>query len=406
MAAVTTSEGFMTVEQLRTWWSYIPTRDPLRQQQATFFQVFLLGWIILATVGLPLNFLRGAGGEPASTPAPEAIPPIFLVIMWLLLLASLMLWLSPVIALVLLRRGRFNGAVMMAVWGLLFGHSIATLALGVADPSVHVLYQIPIALAGLLGGRRMLLAVSGYSIFFVILVGFLQMQSPPLAGFFSAAAMAAVAGSSAPAPDLTQPLIFFVVVTLLITLLFDRFGGAFSGALRQALEREKALELIRGSLETIVGERTAALATALEETQRRADAQAALLAENELQRDLIREMSVPVLPVSRDTLVMPLVGALDSARLAQIQEQALGRLEATRARRLLLDVTGVPVVDTQVAQGLIRVVQAARLLGAEVTLVGIRPEVAQSIVGLGIDLGGIRTHSDLHNALVPSGGKR
>lgn len=58
----------MTIEQLRTWWSHIPTRDPLRQQQAAFFQVFLLGWIFLATVGLPLNFLRGAGGEPASTP--------------------------------------------------------------------------------------------------------------------------------------------------------------------------------------------------------------------------------------------------------------------------------------------------------------------------------------------------
>lgn len=124
------------------------------------------------------------------------------------------------------------------------------------------------------------------------------------------------------------------------------------------------------------------------------------------QHDIIREMSVPVLPVSRETLVMPLVGALDSARLAQVQEQALGRLEATRARRLLLDITGVPVVDSQVAQGLISVVQAARLLGAEVSLVGIRPEVAQAIVGLGLNLGSIRTHSDLQSALVRAGGVR
>lgn len=401
----------MASDQLRTWWVHIPMRNPLEQKQAGFFQIILLGWIILATIGLPLNFLRGMGDAasappPETLPSPEALPPIFFVLIWSLALAALMLWLSPVVAMILLRRGRFGGSVMIASWGLLFGHSIATFALGVSDPSVYVVYQIPIALAGLLGRRRMLLAVSGYSIFFVLFVGFLQSQDPPLAGFFSAAAMAAATGNAVPAPDLVQPLVFFVTVTLLISLLLDRFGEAFRGALYQAQDREKALEAIRGSLEVEVSERTSALASALEDVQRRADAQAALLAENEQQRDMIREMSVPVLPVSRNTLVMPLIGALDSARLVQIQEQALGRLEATRARCLLLDVTGVPVIDTQVAQGLIRVVQAARLLGAEVILVGIRPEVAQAIVGLGIDLGGIRAHSDLHNALLQAGGKQ
>lgn len=74
-----------------------------------------------------------------------------------------------------------------------------------------------------------------------------------------------------------------------------------------------------------------------------------LLDELEAQRHTIRELSVPVLPINADTLVMPLVGTLDTARLRQIQEQALGQLSTTRARRLLLDITGVPVVDTQVA---------------------------------------------------------
>lgn len=123
------------------------------------------------------------------------------------------------------------------------------------------------------------------------------------------------------------------------------------------------------------------------------------------QQEAIRELSVPVLPVSHDTLVMPLVGALDSARLLQVQEQALERLATTRARRLLLDITGVPIVDSHVAQGLIRVVQAARLLGAEVTLIGVRPEVAQSIVGLGINLSHIRTCRDLQSGLSRNGGR-
>nr|WP_255603828.1 STAS domain-containing protein [Oscillochloris sp. ZM17-4] len=367
----------------------------------------MVGWIILATVGLPLNFLRGVaggqGGDQVAAPPPEAIPLIFTIFAWVLWLATLMLWLSPVIALVLLRRGRFNGAVLMAVWGLLIAHSIATYALGVGDASVYVVFQIPIALAGLLGGRRLLLAVAGYSIILVLLIGLLQSMNPPQAGFFSAAAMAAAMGGTATTPDLGQPLVFFVAVTLLISLMLDRFGSALRGALGQALEREAELEDIRGSLEAMVGERTAALEAALHDIRRQADEQNLLLTENAQQRDFIREMSVPVLPISSDTLVMPLVGALDSARLAHIQEQALGRLETTRARHLLLDITGVPVVDTQVAQGLIRVVHAARLLGANVTLVGIRPEVAQSIVGLGIDLSGIRTHNTLQSALVQAG---
>ena len=140
---------------------------------------------------------------------------------------------------------------------------------------------------------------------------------------------------------------------------------------------------------------------ALETAHRQAVEQLTIIQQ---QQETIRELSVPVLPVSHDTLVMPLVGALDSTRLIQVQEQALERIAATRARRLLLDITGVPVVDSYVAQGLIRVVQAARLLGSDVTLIGIRPEVAQSIVGLGINLSSIRTCSDLQSALAQKGG--
>jgi rsbT co-antagonist protein RsbR len=66
---------------------------------------------------------------------------------------------------------------------------------------------------------------------------------------------------------------------------------------------------------------------------------------------------------------------------------------------LIIDITGVPVVDTQVAQGLLQVVDAARLLGAEVVLVGIRPEVAQALVGLGVDMHAVRTFSDLQSVL-------
>jgi rsbT co-antagonist protein RsbR len=96
---------------------------------------------------------------------------------------------------------------------------------------------------------------------------------------------------------------------------------------------------------------------------------------------------------------MPLVGTLDSTRLELTQDLALDAIGRAHARHLVLDITGVPLVDSQVAQGLVSVVQSARLLGSEVVLVGVRPEVAQAIVGLGIDLRGVRTFSDLRSAI-------
>lgn len=174
------------------------------------------------------------------------------------------------------------------------------------------------------------------------------------------------------------------------------------GALQQTFNRMAAtIRQQTSDLETHYGEMKQAR-DALEAAHQQTLEQLAII---QRQQEAIRELSVPVLPVSRDTLVMPLVGALDSARLLQVQEQALERLAAARARRLLLDITGVPIVDSHVAQGLIRVVQAARLLGAEVTLIGVRPEVAQSIVGLGISLSNIRTCSDLQSALNRNGGR-
>ncbi|MFL5804261.1 MAG: HAMP domain-containing protein [Roseiflexaceae bacterium] len=123
------------------------------------------------------------------------------------------------------------------------------------------------------------------------------------------------------------------------------------------------------------------------------------LATIEEQRAVIRELSIPVIPIDDRTMILPLVGALDSVRLQQIQARALHAMERSSARYLVLDITGVPVIDSQVAQGLLAVVQATRLLGARVLLVGIRPEVAQAVVGLGLELSGLATYRDLQSAL-------
>jgi rsbT co-antagonist protein RsbR len=154
-------------------------------------------------------------------------------------------------------------------------------------------------------------------------------------------------------------------------------------------------------------EREVASATAARHVAEQAQSQVAeQLAQIEQQQAVIREMSVPVLPLTSTTLVMPLVGTLDRERLRLLQAQALHAIERQAARYLLLDVTGIPVVDTHVAEGLIGVVQAARLLGAEAILVGIRPEVAQSLVGLGIQLSEVATRSTLQSGIAYALGQR
>jgi anti-anti-sigma regulatory factor len=126
-----------------------------------------------------------------------------------------------------------------------------------------------------------------------------------------------------------------------------------------------------------------------------------------LQEDVIRaqqaalaELSMPLIPISDTVVVLPLIGTVDSRRAQQVMETLLTGVATSRAQVAILDITGVVVVDTQVANALIGAAQAVKLLGAHVVLTGIRPEVAQTLVGLGVDLSGIVTRSTLQSGIA------
>lgn len=116
--------------------------------------------------------------------------------------------------------------------------------------------------------------------------------------------------------------------------------------------------------------------------------------------DLVRELSTPVIPIHDGILVLPLVGTIDSKRAAQIMDSLLGAIQRDHASVVLLDVTGVPMVDTSVIDHLLRAIRAASLLGARAVLVGITPSVAQTMVQLGVDLGGVVTRSNLQAGIA------
>lgn len=115
----------------------------------------------------------------------------------------------------------------------------------------------------------------------------------------------------------------------------------------------------------------------------------------ELQRRTLSELSTPVIKVYENVLVLPLVGAIDTERAKRIMEELLLGITRHQAELVIIDITGVPVVDTAVANHLIQTIKAARLLGARSILVGISGEVAQALVHLQIDLSGVVTRSNL-----------
>lgn len=120
---------------------------------------------------------------------------------------------------------------------------------------------------------------------------------------------------------------------------------------------------------------------------------------NRQQQDLL-ELSTPVVKLWEGVLALPMIGTLDSARTQIVMESLLQRIVETEAEIAIIDITGVPTVDTLVAQHLLKTVTAIRLMGADCIISGVRPQIAQTIVHLGVDLQGVITKANLADALA------
>ena len=117
------------------------------------------------------------------------------------------------------------------------------------------------------------------------------------------------------------------------------------------------------------------------------------------QQDSLRELSTPVLQVRDKMLLLPVIGVIDSHRAQQLTEELLLAIRANRARVVVLDITGVPAVDSRVANHLVQTVEAARLMGAAAIVTGLSAEVAQTLVTLGVELSKLNTVGDLQGGL-------
>src|SRR5258706_1992509 len=117
------------------------------------------------------------------------------------------------------------------------------------------------------------------------------------------------------------------------------------------------------------------------------------------QQEAIRELSTPVLQVRERLLILPIIGVMDPQRARQLTEQLLRGIRANRARVVVIDITGVAEIDSNVANHLVHTVEASRLLGATVIVTGLSPEIAQTLVNIGVDLGKMNTVGDLQGGI-------
>jgi rsbT co-antagonist protein RsbR len=357
----------------RQWIANIPQTDPLSYRRAILFQSMCLALAVVAVLGLGILVFTPLTGQGR-------------VIM---LALDMLIGVLALVGLFMMRRGWQNAAVALLAYGFILALSTMLLGIGINSSLAFVFaLSLPISVAGLLARRRVLYgAVALASISGSVAIILLRTNTPP-AGF------ATPEGNSIP-----PSVVAYTLAAFLLGFFIDRLNTAQRETIETLQERERSLEQLRADLEAQVQRRTVDLQQALHVVEQRSAEQEQLLQDNQQQREALRRLSVPVLPISDEALVVPLVGELDDERLDMLRDRVLHTIERTKARRLLLDITGVPVIDTAIAQRMQQTIIAAKLLGAEVVLVGIRPEVAEALVSTNIDLAGITSYADLRTAL-------
>jgi len=180
-----------------------------------------------------------------------------------------------------------------------------------------------------------------------------------------------------------------------LMVLSDVATGDFSNRLNPGLPESHPLGALSAGINDMID-------SLQREQQRNADYQRDLeekLNTIEQQRSAIRELSTPIMEVWDGILCLPIVGIMDSARSADMTDALLRAVVATRARCAIIDITGIEVMDTGTADHFIRMAKSVRLLGAECVLTGINPQIAQTVIHMGVNMENVVSHRSLRDAL-------
>jgi len=271
------------------------------------------------------------------------------------------------------RSGHVRPAAILIVIGAAFVGLYSTYMRGTVSVAA-VLLVLPVLFAGMaISGRA---GVITAAVIFALYLALTFLQSQPW-GIKPVLQTAASAGTA----DMSGIALAFATLTL-VALVTWLTMNALERFLQRAQERHQVLQRLADEKDHL-----------LQELEARGEAQRRLV-------EMVRELGSPIIPLARGVIAMPLIGTVDSERAQGIMTALLQGVQERRARVAIVDITGVPVVDTAVAGALLKAAHGVRLLGAEAILTGIRTEVAQTIVGLGVDLTGITTRATLEEGLA------
>lgn len=356
------------LQRLGHWLLKIRHADDDSRRRGRLGVIFCLAMIAMDVLAIPIALLQ-------RSPALALIP----------IAAGLVLFVGTI---ALIRNGHIVSGTV------LFTGSLIVLILinmpGRATVSVTPFYLLlPLLAAGILLPPRHIWTIWGATIAALFLT-ISVMPNQPLA---DATTRATVIGA-----------VLLLSIAALVGFLGARSSSSALTELRQARNELEAswatLAAAKETLEQRVVERTANLEVALATQHAQATALAQSLAAQQQLNELITALSVPIIPLREDVLVVPLVGNLDTARTQQVLQDMLRQIEQRRAHTIFIDVTGIAVVDTSLAEALLQATSAARLLGANSILTGVRPAMAQALVGLGVDLQQVHTVASLADGLA------
>jgi len=336
----------------------------------------VLTWSLVALASAPLRF----GLEYAISEAWQLLVAATLALFGTLL-AGLARWLV----------GR--GGAVVGTWVFLLG---AVVAFGPAPflvddalPIVAICYMVAVLIIGLtVSPTAGLYAGFVSSVLFAVPVLLLHFRVLPFSPHVVPEGLSVVATIG-----------FSTMALVLSAFLVREATGAISGALVEARRYAQEMDRYRRQLEQRIERQAGELNEALAAAEAYSDDLNRALEDLRVCHRVIRELSSPLVPVLQGVIVMSLIGSIDSQRAIVMTAEMLEGIERYDAHILILDITGVPLVDTQVARILLESARAAKLMGCQTVLTGIRPEIAQTMVELGIEVTDLVSRSELQGGI-------
>lgn len=348
--------------------SHMP--DPITQHLAPLVRRLTYGLLAVCVILLPVYIMVAALG---------------LRIGWILVVSVCLLIPALLLTLTLLRQHQFQAGVLALTGGIILPVTLVLMVTGMHGPPFFLSLVAPIIFVGPLIGRRGRITVATISILITLAIATLNRPSPLFPLAFD---------------RYDVEVLISLCIMGLLTFFGDQSSTLLRSALVTALAREHALADLNNHLETQVAERTSALQETLQLVEQREQRLAGTLEELQSSQRTIQHLSAPIIPVLTGVLIAPLIGVFDSARIAVFVENVLAAVEQHRATYVAFDLTGAALNGTS-AEELVQAAATVQLLGAQVWLVGMRPEAAAIIVASGAHLGQLPTYPDVQAALAP-----